>query len=1473
MASTIEEMTRLDEPERTPEHALAEQLQRLAGGPPGYRLRRIILTNFWLYEHQVIELPHGRLFLAGDNRSGKSTVLTAAITLALDGDYHPERIDTFGKREKRIDYYILGSTESNTPFLRDVRTSYIGLEFEWCTPDQPPFASELRARWERGEYEQARFLTIGIAFAGNRNSANPITALRFLITDGKRLGLDIPTVQQTREGKRACDLKTFKRVVAEHGIICETQREYEQKVAQYLFNFADVNDFRRLIGQLLYLRQPNLNSVLSLESVRVFLDQSLPALPTDLIQHAATTLELMDSLQEEIERRKRAYSAVERLHQAQQKVATAKARYAACDYLHAQAKVNQAQSETHRLERSITRAEQELHRQQERIEVLEREQVQLNGKIAALESSEGLQAAQRLSQAQEAAAACESRLAEQQHILEDAALRTTQRVQEIETLRALFSEGRQKSEQLLEAMRQLAEQQASWQIAADQVIELLERIRRLTLDTSVPGISTRLSSLLDLPVQERLAWLQRLRQVHREIEQTTIRLEAVQQQESRAHEAHDEAIRTFEQEREATCAAQQDLADRLDTLLEQSGWQTHFALLHERAALCWNDTLPPQETVAQLGLLLQEYASAIKETLDALDLALSHARQQLADLRQRQGAKRQETAQARADYEHKLEESEFVPTRSSHRARAREWLETSGIMALPLYMLIDFAPEIDSQTPLAGSIEHLLEDAGLLDALVVLPDQTAATDTLLAMEGLSDCHLDITALVDGNPPERRNSASAALAPTRRWLRLDPAIRERLQPNAAAWEAAIEAILAAVERIIPSPARDGAAANRSGVWRHGLLTGIAAEGTARCIGKETRIREQQRQQALLFQRWETLEDEYQEITRQIEQLEQEHQQAEMLRERLGKVLEESQAQARQTVLQAALDALQKAEERYQKARGEAQAIRQHIGALKIRLQREADDTPIFAIDGGKIDLAFAATNKLADNHTTLVSYLERLLSDWQKYKQAYKLLEQDQNAEMRADLAKRKAEQALLQARAELDMLKQLTQEVDQIGIEALLDQLQTLQARQNSLPEDLQKAREQRAKAEQTRDINREEYARALDTLKSAQQQCDTANSSFLILLNAYPLALAADGGGLDKQTSLATAQHLLVEPLEPQEEAYLARKKEMEPQQKIAENELFQIFGEVINLLHAYGPQFDEHGIIRFLNAERAASYELLARLGEEIAHQEKLLEARERELFQNFLLEEMADIIGKHITNAEQWVDRMNTVLSQTAFVGEYYHLRWTPKQHEQTQPGNHLGQFHDLLRKHPQAFKQEEVDALVHAFRQEIAILRTVQQTMTDASFAEALAHIFDYRRWFQFEMYIRRADGSHQHLTNRFFKKGSGAEQYVTLYIPFFAALSALYESAGKGAPRLIALDEAFDKVSVENTRKLLKFLASQQFQWIMAGPRVTGEGAEIPACVKYTMFCQKEQEVATGFPSFWCMDDVLAAQVNSDERTI
>lgn len=113
-----------------------DMLQREPGGPRGYCLRRIILVNFWLYHFQVFEVPHGRLLLAGNNASGKSTVLTAALPLALEGSLRPDRLDTFGGKHKHVDYDVLGDEASSTSFTHHTRTSYIALEFDLCLPDE-----------------------------------------------------------------------------------------------------------------------------------------------------------------------------------------------------------------------------------------------------------------------------------------------------------------------------------------------------------------------------------------------------------------------------------------------------------------------------------------------------------------------------------------------------------------------------------------------------------------------------------------------------------------------------------------------------------------------------------------------------------------------------------------------------------------------------------------------------------------------------------------------------------------------------------------------------------------------------------------------------------------------------------------------------------------------------------------------------------------------------------------------------------------------------------------------------------------------------------------------------------------------------------------------------------------------------------------------------------------------------------------
>jgi len=291
-------------------------LQGLAGGPQGYRLRRILLTNFWLYGQQEFEIPHGRLFLAGENASGKSTVLTAALTLALDGDLRPNRLDTVGGRERHIEYYVLGGAESATPYSHERRTAYIALEFEWCDPDSPPIAPELRQRWENGDREKARFLTIGLSIAGNANVTDRIRPLRFLITDGSRLGYDLDTTYETgnKRERRALDHIRFKQMLEGHGIICDSQAEYERQVARHLFGFSDEKDFQKLINLLLVLRRPNLSSELNFSRVHEYLKQSLRKISGETTHRVIGTIERIDAISSEIERIQEAYDATERLH-------------------------------------------------------------------------------------------------------------------------------------------------------------------------------------------------------------------------------------------------------------------------------------------------------------------------------------------------------------------------------------------------------------------------------------------------------------------------------------------------------------------------------------------------------------------------------------------------------------------------------------------------------------------------------------------------------------------------------------------------------------------------------------------------------------------------------------------------------------------------------------------------------------------------------------------------------------------------------------------------------------------------------------------------------------------------------------------------------------------------------------------------------------------------------------------------------
>jgi uncharacterized protein YPO0396 len=277
--------------------------------------------------------------------------------------------------------------------------------------------------------------------------------------------------------------------------------------------------------------------------------------------------------------------------------------------------------------------------------------------------------------------------------------------------------------------------------------------------------------------------------------------------------------------------------------------------------------------------------------------------------------------------------------------------------------------------------------------------------------------------------------------------------------------------------------------------------------------------------------------------------------------------------------------------------------------------------------------------------------------------------------------------------------------------------------------------------------------------------------------------------------------------------------------------------------------------------------------RLSEHIAAQNLLLNERERRLFEDFLLHEVAEAMRTRIFETEEWVQRINKVLHHLPIVNDRYSLGWKPvAEPDPAQLGSHLAQHSALLRKSVQTLTEAETETLLDAFRHEISLIRTRQETDKVLTFADALSQIFDYREWFHFDVFVTPSGGQRQKLTDRVAGTRSGAERLFALYVPLFAALAATYNSAAPSAPRMLALDEAFDKASHSNIQRILAFLVSQEFQWIMTGPRITGMDAAVPACARYLMLHEKGSPTATAMAAFWCAEETQGNGV-ADHRTL
>ncbi|GAC1430957.1 MAG: TIGR02680 family protein [Ktedonobacteraceae bacterium] len=1442
-------------------------LQALAGGPQGYRLRRILLTNFWLYGQQEFEIPHGRLFLAGENASGKSTVLTAALPLALDGDLRPNRIDTFGGRERHIDYYVLGGTESATPFRYERRTAYIALEFEWCNPDMPPIAPEMRQRWENSTAEQReklRFLTIGLSLAGNANIGDRIRPLRFLITDGSRLGYDLHTVYDTgnKQEKRAYDHPHFKQILEGHGILCESQAEYERQVGRHLFGFTDVKDFQKLINLLLVLRRPNLSTELNFSRVHEYLKQSLRKISSETTHRVIGTIERIDSIQSEIERIQEAYDSTDRVHQAVQQLVLARVQLASNEYVDAQQAEDAIHGKATKLRRDVTTADNERKKADTRSQALQAQLSQISGQIRALENSEGLQVAKQLETARERMQESEAQMQMQEQSVTSARHALDALTDALKSKLESFTKTKADSTTQLEELLKLAANECYWELAAFQIEEARRILSGASTETTTPPrVPQAVAMLIGEQSQERIDWLRSLEALHQQRERADDKLQNARSLEITRFQELDEARRRFQSIQDRVHETRQKLNEVLDNWIAvDSRLFPSESIESSLAMIALDENFQAAENSAEDGshatvvlLAVTNALNGYRQILEALEQELLDGADQIqGELNEVQlltGSKRQQLSTLEEEYEHKRAEPEYVPPRPSRRTQARIELAKQGIAAFPLYMLLDFVPGLDSKE--AGRIEYMLEDAGLLDALVVPPTDITAADPILAREGLSDCRLNM---------ELFNSNQSNGHHTELRLRFDEAFNDDGQDTSTSdWQRITTNILATLGQT-QAIATTNVSFSEDGTWTHGLLTGRANGGEALCIGKATRLRVKQRELAILEAQHTQLEGELHALHQRLAEFEQQLTQLQEQQSKVRRLLPESGIEEQYAQLTQAKFALDDGNGKYQRARQHTQELRQLYTSLVAQLERESQGIGPLASHTKQVQQAIEGTMSLRTQAKTLQVQFGTLIRTWNDYQKDQTSLESAKANEATSTMLYERVRQQALQTRAEFQELHHIAEQTD---VEGLGERLRTLREQNEEFSKQLEDARAVFIRADERTNNAQIQLTEIEIQLQFAHSDTIDKQARFIQVLTAYPVeqlsAIQQLVTANENTGPIRAAKQVIADiSRDGDDEHTLSRRERLDTAYRDAYSALSKVFNREQAFLLEYGPDLDDQGRVQFLNENKSRPIELLHLLSERIEMQRTLLGQEERQLFEDFLLQEIAEAIRTHILEAEEWVQQINTVLSGLPMIGEHYALQWKPLgEFDPSMLGGHLAQHYKLLRKPVQTLTTEESETLMAAFRQEIESVRIRQQEMPDMNFMDALEQVFDYREWFHFDVWVTPiGGGQRQRLTDRVAGTRSGAEQLFALYVPLFAALGALYRTAAPGAPRLLALDEAFDKVSVINTQRIMEFLVSQDFQWIMTGPQVSGTGAKIPASARYLMLHEKGSPIATASASFW-----------------
>jgi uncharacterized protein (TIGR02680 family) len=1183
----------------------------------------------------------------------------------------------------------------------------------------------------------------------------------FFVTS-QRIGGDLSLLSPTRV---ALTREKLRDAVDGHGTVYDTASDYRRAVDEALFGLG-THRYEALVNLLIQLRQPQLSKKPDEKLLSRALTEALPPLDPALVTTVAEAFRGLDEEREALRGLAEANSAAEAF-------LTHYRRYAGVAAKRCVTPVRQAHSRYEQLGRELGDAEtvhaaahEALAAAEERLEELAAAENTLEARRTALQQSPEMRDAETLKTAGQDAERL-ARFATAREADRDTAAETAQR----------------REEQLARATRDAESDEASFHTAQEAarhaagaalLVEGHEAVLAELVADVPPFAGAGRSG--DALVDRQSSALSRLEMLLDEV---------------RAAEA---ALRAARAEVDRITGEEQDAADRITSadgvVTERAAAlvAAYTGYLAEAAHFRVDD---PEDVLAALEAWTETQAGP-NPAESVVDDAVREA---TADLGRRQSEV--DARRAAAEREHTTVTEEIDRLREGGHdippvPHTRDERGRTGRPGAPLWKVVDFTVGVPDDH--RAGIEAALEAAGILDAWVT-PDG----------ELRDAVHDDV--IVRPGDPAHGGGLTAVLT----------AAVDRDDPHAAQLtDTAVDSVLATVGLGPGAPtwvAVDGRFAN-------GTLTGSWHKPAARYIGEGAR-------EAARRARLAELEDELAGIRHRLDEL---AELAAELSDRADALAAEQRSRPSDAELGQAHVKL--AAEHEAKRRIDAQlAEAAEIAARRQVAQRLARaEMTEFAGDVGlpPDDRALAAVR------TALGDYRVALAGLWP----AARAADRARNAVAQAEQERGGAVAALEQsvaaadrARGEADAAAErhrVLVETAGAGVDELyrkLDAVATEMAVRDEHERDARRAADQAREERGKADGRRETLRASIDAAAGERDHAIAVLRAFVAtgllqtVLPELPTPDAAEQWAPTPAIAVARAVNAALEAVDDADRPW-----ELVQQRVSAEHKL--LTDALSRHGHSVGMTVRDGIIVVdvLFQGRNQDIPTLVAGLAEETEHRATLLSAKEREILENHLVNEVAGTLQELITGAESQVTAINADLAdRPTSTGMRLRLQWRTAR---TAPEG-LGRVRDrLLRQTADAWSAQD-RAAVGAFLQEQINREHAEDT--SGGWVEQLTRALDYRGWHEFTIQ-RYQDGQWRPATG----PASGGERVLAASVPLFAAASSFYSSAGNPhAPRLVALDEAFAGVDDDSRAKCLGLLAAFDLDVVMTSEREWGCYPQVP----------------------------------------